>query len=200
MDMSTNAGGQLGDLIAVAESGKAAYDAFTRGVPGEQPDTTVEVSKMSISEVLALQGLPSGDPKRLFAVGKYLLIPMTLRSAVTALKIDGDEKYSPALQEKIFRDYLIAIKRPQVKNYVTGSSTGVGLADAQTALAREFASVGDPSTGRSIFAGAGENRAIIAPADTARALNNERAAYLENLSRGLSPEQAWDALSPGIEQ
>jgi hypothetical protein len=97
---------------------------------------------MSISEVLALQGLPSGDPQKLFAVEKYLLIPVTLKSAITALKINGDEKYSPALQEKIFRSYLTAIKRPQVKTYITGSSGDVGLSDAQTTLAHEFASVG----------------------------------------------------------
>ena len=102
-------GGQLGDLIAAAESGRAGYDSFNRGVPGQQPDGTVKVSQMSISEVLALQGLPSGNPQKLFAVGKYLLIPVTLKSAITALKINGDEKYSPALQEKVFRSYLTAI-------------------------------------------------------------------------------------------
>jgi hypothetical protein len=191
-------GGGLGDLIGEAESGEAGYGAFNRGVAGDQADQTIDFSQLSISEILALQSLPAGDPTRLFAVGKYLLIPVTIKSAVAALTIDVNVKYSPSIQEKFFRDYLIAMKRPAIKNYITGASGDAGLVDAQIALAHEFSSVGLPSTGRSAFAGISENRAAVAPADSARVLNDECNAYRQNLSNGMSPEQAWDALSPGI--
>ena len=191
-------GGALGDLIGASESGKAGYGAFTRGFAGDQADQTIDFSQISISEIVALQSLPTGDPKRLFAVGKYLLIPTTMKNALAALNIDGDEKYSPSLQEKIFRDYLIAIKRPAIKSYITGASGDAGLVEAQNLLAHEFASVGLPGTGQSAYAGVGQNPVAVAPADSARALNDERDAYSQNLSNGMSPEQAWEALSPGI--
>jgi len=199
--MSGNSGGgALGDLIAARESGKAGYGAFNRGSAGDQAGQTIDFSQLSITELLALQSLPAGDPKRLFAVGRYLLIPMTLKSAVAALKIDNTEKYSPSLQEGIFLNYLIAMKRQAIKNYIVGASGDTGLADAQIALAHEFASVAMPTTGRSFYAGAEGNPAAITPADVARALNDERNAYSQNLSSGMSPEQAWNALSPGIAQ
>jgi hypothetical protein len=46
--------------------------------------TTARWDRQSLTNVdfggLSLQGLPSGDPQKLFAVGKYLLIPVTLRA------------------------------------------------------------------------------------------------------------------------
>lgn len=191
-------GGALGDLIAAAVSGEAGYGAFNRGVAGEQADQTIDFSQLSISEILALQSLPAGNPKRLFAVGKYLLIPITIKTAAAALKIDGDEKYSQSLQERFFRDFLIAIAKPAIKDYIIGASGDAGLLDAQIALAHEFAAVGLPDTGRSVFAAVGDKPAAVSPADTAQALNDERTAYRQNLSNGMNPDQAWDALSPGI--
>ena len=62
--MSGNSGGgALGDLIAARESGKAGYGAFNRGSAGDQAGQTIDFSQLSITELLALQSLPAGDPK-----------------------------------------------------------------------------------------------------------------------------------------
>jgi hypothetical protein len=148
---------------------------------------------MTIHDIMALQSLPPGNPNRLFAVGKYQVIPVTMRGAVKALAIDPNDKFDPALQENVFRNYLIADKRPGVKKFIVGQSNN--LLGAQFALALEFASVADPNTGKSHYGGSGGNRASINSAETATALNDERVQYQENIDAGKSPNDAWNALS-----
>jgi hypothetical protein len=93
----------------------------------------------------------------------------------------------------LFRNYLIAIKRPQVKSFITGQ--GATLADAQLALAREFASFPDPSTGLSVYGGVGGNRASVTVAQSASALTTEHASYSAKIAAGVAANQAWIALS-----
>ena len=97
------------------------------------------------------------------------------------------------MQENVFRNYLIADKRPSVKRFIVGQSNN--LLGAQFALALEFASVADPNTGRSHYGGSGGNRASITSAETATALNDERQQYKENVDGGMSQSDAWNALS-----
>jgi hypothetical protein len=157
----------------------------------------MDFSTMRIAEIMALQALPAGDAKRLFAVGKYLLLPVTMRGAVAALQLDREAKFTPAMQERLFRNYLLGAKRPSVRSYVTGSSDN--LPEAQFALAREFASVADPNSGRSIYDSVlGSHRATISAQETAQALNKERTSYQQLVSQGKTPDEAWNALSPGI--
>jgi hypothetical protein len=184
------AGGPLGQLIA---RGEGDYGTFNRGNAGDSPRKRIDFSQMTIRDIMALQSLPPGNGRRLFAVGKYQVIPVTMRGAVAALGIGPDEKFGPPLQEKVFRNYLIADKRPKVKNYITGKNND--LFGAQLALALEFASVADPNTGRSHYGGSGGNRASIKTAETAAALNTERATYQASLAAGVAPNNAWNALS-----
>ena len=144
-----------------------------------------------------MQNLPRGDPRRLFAVGKYQLIPGTMAQAVGTLNIKPTVFLAPSLQEMLFRNFLVSAKRPQVKAFiVNGNNTQ--LRDAQIALANEFASVGLPDTGVSKFAGLAGNRASITPEVTVHALVQEHLAYVRNLQSGMNPADAWTALSPGI--
>jgi len=185
------AGGPLGQLIARGESGARGYNAYNRGF-ANQPAQHIDFSTMTLAEVSAQQALPPGNPNRLFAVGKYQMIPSTMRDAIAKLGLSRDRKLTPDLQETLFRDYLIAIKRPRVKAFITG---GGSLESAQLALALEFASVADPATGRSHYGGSGGNRASISVAQTAAALNSEKATYSQKLASGQSAADAWNALS-----
>jgi hypothetical protein len=184
------AGGPLGQLIA---RGEGDYGTFNRGNAGDSPGKKINFAQMTMRDIMALQSLPPGNGQRLFAVGKYQVIPVTMRGAVAALGIGADEKFGPPLQEKVFRNYLIASKRPKVKAFITGQSND--LFAAQLALALEFASVADPNTGRSHYGGSGGNRSSIKIAETATALNAERAAYQAKIAAGTSPNDAWNALS-----
>jgi len=184
------AGGHLGQLIA---RGEGDYSTFNRGNAGDSARQKIDFSLMTIHDIMIHQARPSGNSQRLFAVGKYQVIPVTMGLAVAALGIGPNQTFGPVLQERVFRNYLVANKRPNVKKYITGQSNN--LLGAQFALALEFASVADPNTGRSHYGGSGGNRASITSTETATALKDERMQFKENLDEGMSPMDAWDALS-----
>jgi hypothetical protein len=186
-------GGVLGLLVAAHESGSAGYNAYNRGNAGDSPGQAMNFATMSLAQITQLQALPAGDPNRLFAVGKYQLIPSTMKDAIAKLNLGSTRMLTPDLQETLFRSYLIAIKRPQVKSYITGA--GALLADAELALAKEFASFPDPSTGNSCYGGSGGNRATVTVAQAAAALMSEHSSYSVKVAAGTPPDQAWAALS-----
>lgn len=190
------AGGPLGELIAKHESGKAGYGAFNRGGAGDSGAKKIDFSAMTVAQIMQLQALPRGNSQRLFAVGKYQLIPATMKDAVKTLGIDVTQNLGPKLQERLFRNYLVAIKRPKVKSFVTGG--GASMEQAQMALALEFASIGEPGTGISHYAGSAGNKASTTPQAVAQALSDEKSSYEQFIANGKSPQQAWEALSPGM--
>jgi hypothetical protein len=200
LDTAVSGGGVLGDLIARVESGKYGYNFYNLGTPGESGLQEIDLSKLPISQIMEMQQRQLDDPKRIFAVARYTLLPATLISASEQLKIDKNSKFTPEIQEMIFRDYLISVKRPMIKRYITGvTQDDSGMFSAQLALAKEFASVARPDSGLSYY-GVGLNKALTTPAETANALTVERASYQQNLAKGLSPDEAWEALSPGMAQ
>lgn len=185
----------LGRLIG---SGEGGYNSYNRGVAGDARGAQIDFSQMTVAEVMRRQDLPRGNPDRLFAVGKYQFVPDTLEETVRALGIDRNAKFTPQLQEKMFADYLIDEKRPAVKAYITGKTSGAaGLDNAQHALAQEFASVGTPRKGgRGVYDGdSGGNLASISPAQTERVLNQMREQYQKNVQAGMNPDEAYRALS-----
>jgi peptidoglycan hydrolase-like protein with peptidoglycan-binding domain len=183
-------------LGALISSGEGNYNSFNRGRAGDSGGKEIDFSQMTVAEVMRRQDLPNGDPNRLFAVGKYQVIPGTMEEAVKALNIDPNQKFTPQLQERIFADYLIDEKRPSVRDYITGKTGPEGLGKAQLALAQEFASVADPRTGKSYYDGdSAGNSASISAKQVADALNQMRGQYQENIKNGLSPSEAYRALS-----
>ena len=184
----------LGTLIS---SGEGGYGSYNRGRAGDANGAQIDFSQMTVGEVMRRQDLAKGDPDRLFAVGKYQMIPGTFEEAVNSLGIDRNAKLTPQLQERMFADYLIDEKRPQVKAYITGETSGAqGLQGAQLALAREFASVADPRTGRSVYDGdSAGNSASITAAQVGTALDQMRGQYQQNIKSGMSADEAYRALS-----
>ena len=184
----------LGNLISTGEGG---YGSFNRGRAGDSGGATLDFSQMTVGEVMRRQALPNGHPDELFAVGKYQMIPGTFREAVDRLGIDQNERFTPQMQERMFADYLIDEKRPQVRAYITGETGGAeGLQSAQLALAREFASIADPRTGKSYYDGdSAGNSASISANQVAGALNQMREQYQENVRAGMNPAEAYRALS-----
>ena len=185
----------LGNLIAHGEGG---YNSYNRGVAGDAKGAQIDFSQMTVAEVMRRQALPSGDPDRLFAVGKYQFTPGTLKGAIDTTGVDPSAKFTPQLQEKLFADYLIDEKRPSVKAYITGAASGpAALESAQHALALEFASVGDPRKGgRGAYDGdSAGNKASTTPESVATALDAMRDQYAKNIKAGMSPDQAYRALN-----
>ncbi|MDR6990520.1 peptidoglycan-binding protein [Luteimonas sp. 3794] len=192
-------GNPLHALMYRGESGAAGYNAFNRGTyvdgdgrerirPGEPP---TDFSRLTVGELQDLQHLPRHDPDRVFAVGKYQIIPSTMDAAVARLGITRDTPFTPELQDRIFTDYLLREKQPAVRDYVVGVAN-VTREQAQLGLAREWASFGDPfKDGRSHYGGA--NRAHITLEQSADALDRMREAYARADAQGLSREAAWRA-------
>ncbi|WP_445684551.1 XVIPCD domain-containing protein [Xanthomonas hortorum] len=150
---------------------------------------------MTVSDVMDSQALPRGDEDRLFAVGRYQVIPSTMSAAVDKLGLDRSHAFTPEVQDQVFSDYLITHKKSDVRNYITGEP-GSSLHDAQNALAQEWASIADPDTGKSYYdKPGGSNHASITSAETAQALNTMRQSYREAIESGVLPQQAWKQIN-----
>ncbi len=164
------------DVIA---SGEGDYNSVNRGTAGDTPGGAKSVlgkdlTDMTVGEVMAAQA--SGQ---LFAVGKYQIIPGTMKEFVSGAGIDKNAKFNEATQEK-FKDYVINVKRPEIGAYLRGESDD--LEAAAQGIAREFASVGlaydeaGRSRNESRYSGTGGNRASISTEEIQAALKRDRAA------------------------
>ena len=189
------------DLISHGESQGAGYNAYNRGTyideygkPRIRPaDESIDFSTLTLGQVLDKQHLGHDDPDRILAVGKYQIIPKTMDGAVDKLNLDRNQLFTPELQDKIFSEYLIVNKRPDVHDYITGKP-GVTLADAQRGLAQEWGSFGDPdNNGQSHYPP--PNKSSITLEQSAVALNKMQTDYKANIDRGLTPDAAWQAIT-----
>jgi hypothetical protein len=178
--------------ISKYESGKAGYNAYNKGTVGDRmipSDKPIDFSKMTISEFLRRGSLKPGNPDRLFAVGKYQIIPATMRDLIKQLKIDPDTTYlDPSTQDSLFTNGLVGQRRKKVDDYIKGRSDDRDGAILQ--LAQEFASVGVPydmtvgnkklKKGDSYYSGIGGNKAHNSPEQVGAALDADRLKNLQS--------------------
>jgi len=173
----------LGDLIAKkGESGKAGYNAANMGTKGgkiqglKQP---VNLEQLTVGEVMERQAIKWGskdEDKKLFAVGKYQVIPGTLKDAVTALGISKSDPFDAKTQERIFNDYLLKVRKPSLQDYlVSKEDDPVLLKKAIHELSLEWASIADPNIpgGTTSHYGSG-NKASIFVSEMEKTLRLER--------------------------
>lgn len=165
---TTGGAGPFGDYIANNESGAASYNAFNRGSSPPRgtgsPRETIDLENMTIDEILAQRASMQPDPtKRLFAVGRYQLIPDTLVAAARRLNIPGTTKFSKTVQDNMFLNYLCQNKQPKIAAYLNGASVDdeAALLNACSATAGEWASIEDPllTPPRGRYDGVGSNQA-----------------------------------------
>lgn len=123
----------LKNLISKNEGG---YGSYNRGKAGDTPNPSIDITKLSIKEIMSRQ---SGNDRDFFAVGKYQFTPDTLREAVNHPKIGvkSSDLFSPENQEKLFI-YTI-YKRRSLLAYLNGSSDNINA--AVNDLANEYASL-----------------------------------------------------------
>lgn len=126
----------LKDEISRKEGG---YGSYNRGKSGDTPNPKIDITKLTVGEIMTRQNSVLGRPRDFFAVGKYQFIPTTLASAVadkrTGVKVT--DLFSPQTQEKLFIHLLY--KQPAVMSYLNGKSNDIDA--AINALAAEFASL-----------------------------------------------------------
>jgi len=133
------------DLVARVESQPDNYNAYNIGDSGAQGSMNYKPSDLTIKQIKELQALPNGNEKRIFAVGKYQLIPSTFSGMTKALGFNDNEKFDSEKQEKagiwLIKDG--AGGRKGLKAYFANDSNGteLDLQKAITDLALEFASM-----------------------------------------------------------
>lgn len=137
------------------------------------------LTSMTISQVIDAQS----DPNTMFATGRFQIIPSTLKEAVKSLHLDVNALYDEAMQDKIFEEYLIKVKRKPIIDYLEGNGS---VEDAAYAWALEFASAGvrkgrkiskgriAQTEGMSYYADDGLNKAHIAPDEMIRKLEESK--------------------------
>ncbi|HET6431807.1 peptidoglycan-binding protein [Dyella sp.] len=188
----------LRDLIHRGESQNRGYNDYNGGTytgsDGRQhireSSQAIDFSSMTLGEVQARQ-----HRGELFAVGLYQVIPGTMDAAVASLSLDPKQRFTPELQDRIFSEYLVTDKRPEVRDYVTGKA-GASLHAAEVAMSLEWASFGDPDKGGASHYG-GANSASISVRECGEALQQMRTDYQADLARGLSPDAAFKDVTIG---
>lgn len=121
------------DLLGRVESNND-YTAYNATTPVLKSFYKTNLTTLTIAEVQQKQ-----ENDEMFATGRYQLITPTLAEAVDKLSLDTSQKYDEAMQDKIFSEYLIKIKRKAIINYLEGDGD---VEDAIYAWAKEFASAG----------------------------------------------------------
>jgi hypothetical protein len=199
---STLTSNQLGELIASEESKHGGYDACR--IHGH-PHICRNMSELTLGEIERLQKHEGWE-----AIGKYQMEPDILKQAPayinehdTGQKLDVNTKLTPDAQELIYRDYILAHKRAQIKNYITGDES-VSPEAVEYAIARDWASAiyrdtSDPQhpVDKGVYDKPGHPpQSSISSADIDNALNAMRDHYREalKLTDGDS-KKAWDMVT-----
>ncbi|SNR31294.1 peptidoglycan-binding protein [Flavobacterium sp. ov086] len=181
---------EFGNLIAKHESGDN-YNKCNQTKGGLKVIDNIRVIDLTIKEIQDKQA-----NRDVFAVGRYQLIPITINDAVTRLSLDVNLKLNEEMQDKIFDEYLIKLKRPKIIVYLEGNGE---VKDAMYDSAKEWASIGvekgkrisDKKVkegdnivtieryaegGESYYAGDGLNQAHISPEQIKETLINSKNA------------------------
>jgi hypothetical protein len=155
----------FGNLIAKKESNDN-YNICNKTKGEYQVIRNIKVVDTKIEDIVEKQ-----KNRDVFAVGRYQLIPKTLNEAIVALKLDVSKNLDEEMQDKIFDEFLINIKRPKIIKYLEKDGS---IDDAMHESAKEWASIGvakgkGMSKGRiakggeSYYADDGLNKAHITP-------------------------------------
>jgi hypothetical protein len=200
----------LASNIAKFESGSAGYNAYNKGTVGNKmigSDKPIDFGNMTIAEYLRRGSLKSGDPDRIFAMGKYQIIPGTMASLVKKLNLDPATTLLDAkTQDLLFNEGLVNQTRKNVAAYLSGQSNNRDAAILD--LAKEFASIGVPypagkakERGESYYAGVGGNKAHNPPDAVGAALDADRQKKLSAAAGGMfdGPQTGYPMTLHGAE-
>jgi hypothetical protein len=176
-----------GGLLDFIGSGEGGYGASNRGtsggkIIGSTMDGTIRNGKpleeMTFAEIFALQSIRSpSDPNRLFAVGKYQIIPDTMKEIFPHSGLKLSDTFSTENQDKLGTLLIVGndgyAKRRNLSAFVRGESNDMN--SAMLDFAKEWASAPDPRTGLSYYGNG--NRASHSREQVAAALNAAREQY-----------------------
>jgi len=141
-------GARLRDLIARAEAGPAGYDAVQSGAHRPPPRPPTLLTLQEIFEWI------DGTPGQHHAIGRYQIIPATLRRLVARAGLAPDTRFGPAVQDRLANMLLDDAGFDAVQR---GAMTRAAF---RLNLAKVWAGL-PTATGRSYYHGLAGNRAVI---------------------------------------
>ena len=179
-------------IDSVIGRGEGNYNSFNKGKAGDSVGSKLNLVDMTVGQIRALQKNGS-----IFAAGKYQAIPKTLQGAIDAGIVSTAEKFNAEVQERIVQQYLLTAKkdRGSIEDYIKSKSDNLYAANLD--LAKEFASVASPVSGKSYYEGKAGNKASISVKEAQNALKASRELYTQAIASGKSAEEAWKAAFSG---
>ncbi|MGR3761852.1 hypothetical protein ACUXV3_17235 [Roseobacteraceae bacterium NS-SX3] len=139
---------QLMALIASAEAGKAGYDAVQHGARQRPPKNPTQ---MTIAEIYAWIEATPGQPH---AIGRYQLIPATLRRLVEHQGVKPQARFSPELQDRLAHQLI------EEAGYTAFLAAGLDRGEFMLNLAKIWAGL-PTASGKSYYDGYAGNRATL---------------------------------------
>lgn len=136
-------------LLSFISKGEGGYNSMNQGTRGgrivgstHNASTILgrNLTDMTIGEIMAEQ-----ERGRLFAAGRYQIIPDTMKIALRTSGLRTSDKFSPKNQDKL-AIALIMHKRPKIYEFLKGGN--VTVEEAMIHLSMEWASIPDPRTGQ----------------------------------------------------
>jgi len=160
----------LADVISRYEGN---YRSFNRGFADDARGQVLP-ELITVGQLLKRGEFKLGDSRRIHASGKYQVITPTLALAVKRGIVTRRDVFTPDIQDYIFEEYLIKVKRHQVFDYLR---TGKGLNNAVLALSKEWASIAKPSSKLSYYAKNNNDKAHLMNTPLMQALKRARSIY-----------------------
>jgi len=191
--MTTSATEPL-EILSFISSGEGGYESSNRGTEGDNiigstNSTTRDnksLSELTLGEIKSYQNLPKNDPNRLFAVGAYQITPVAMDAAMKAAGVNDNTIFSADVQDRMGLGLLLGTKRPKLAAYIKGESNDINAAMLE--FSKEFASIPNPSTGRSFYYKTG-NKAQHTVEETRQALERAREAYSSGIMSEVIPTE-----------
>lgn len=180
-------------LLYFISSGEGGYESVNRGtignrIVGSDLNATRNgkpITQLTFREIFDGQSIDDpNNVNRIFAVGRYQIIPVTMKGVFRASGLSLDDKFSQENQDLLGKLLIVGtdtyVKRAKLARYIKGESSD--LQSAMIDFAREWASVPDPRTGDSYY-GSG-NRSAHTVEEVRVALNQARNDYTGSASGG----------------
>jgi hypothetical protein len=136
------------DLIAEGESASAGnYNAMNQGSIGKQilgsgnSEKIIgkKLTDMTIGEIMQRGERKIGDGERVFAAGRYQIIPKTLKGLVAAGFVNANDKFDEATQDKLG---MALLQQRGLNRYKSGE---ISAEEFQNSLALEWGSMANTS-------------------------------------------------------
>ena len=141
------------ELLSFISKGEGGYNSMNQGTSGGSIIGSTHnassilgknLTEMTVGEVMEHQG--SG---KLFAAGRYQIIPSTMKMAVARAGVSPDEQFNQSTQDKLGLALIYNGQRPRLSSYLKKENND--LHGAMEDLAMEWASAPHPDTGRSFY-------------------------------------------------